>query len=316
MSPRTHLPRTRRVGTAVLMGVVLSVLAASPVLADAPPTGSSRAQANGLAPYLLGGNILIPPATATNDGTIHPYETNGAGAIFEGLPSFLAAGVVGQLATAYPQDTTELSSQGQPLVSAACAGVISSSSAIQIGSTGQCDADNGPQDGIRIDLGLSGLASIGLRGGALYSSCTIDQAGNWTASAHGINLRFVSTTLGIETTLFPIDISTPPNTGLDLSFVGQALLNNVIVIGGSQDGQWISAQDPIPEDADGIQTNALVLTVLGTGFRLGQSTCYKSIAGPAGPMIPAEGVPYALATLALAAGGFVIWRQRAVAPAL
>jgi hypothetical protein len=302
---------TRRLLAALGCSALAVAVLASPASAAAPPAGSSRASANGVAPYLLGGNVLIPDATATNDGTIQPYAIAGAGAIASGLPSFIAAGVVGQRALAYPSNTTALSTQGAPLVSAACAGLVSSSSALSIGSTGACDT-GGAQDGIRIELGVSSLASIGLRAGALYSSCTIDQDGQWTASAHGVNARIVSTLAGITTTLFPIDLSTPPNTGIGLGFVGQILSNNVIVVGGSQDGEWIGAGTPLPADADGIQTSAFVGTLLGTGFRIGQSTCYRSIAAddPNIPVVPAEGAPYAAATVVVMAAGAEIVRRR------
>ena len=313
----THARRAGRFSALCLAGLAVSLVAANPAWGAAPPAGSSRASANGIAPYLLGGSVLIPAATATNDGTVRPFITAGAGALGGGLPSFIAAGVVGQLATAYPSETTELSSQGSPLVSTACSGLISSSSALQIGSTGVCDPGTA-QDGIRIDLGVSGVASIGLRAGALYSSCSIDQAGHWTASAHGINARVVTTTLGLTTTLFPIDLSTPPNTGIDLGFVGQILSNNVIVVGGSQDGKWLAAGAALPADADGIQTSALVGTLLGTGLRIGQSTSYRSIAAadPSYPIIPAKGAPVAAATLVALASGVGVSRRRRNRPSV
>ncbi|QXC59956.1 hypothetical protein KSP35_16490 [Aquihabitans sp. G128] len=318
--------RTRRFVASVAAAVAVTSLtggaaSAAPLPTDAPAPGISKAMANGVNVRLLGTDQLIPTVQANNDGTIHPFATNPANAIVADLPDAISVGVVGQVTYAYPRDTTfhPAAHPNNLLVSAACSGLIAENSLIEIGNTGDCSSTTSPSDGIRLDLG-----GIGLRAGAAYSSCTVDNQGYWTGDSTLASVRLVTPAIPPfipEVTLFEVPIDPDRNFGIDLG-IAQVMMNKATIIGGAQDGNLITDSNlPLPADADGVMVEALDVTVGGalgveTGFRVGQSVCYKSIAAapPQIPLVPKQGVPVAASTaaglLGLAALGY---RRRATA---
>lgn len=323
MSPSTPR-RSRRVVASLAAALAVSSLVASaagaaPGPEDAPGPGISKAMANGLNVRVLGTDQLVPDVSASNDGTYWPFVTNPANAIVEDLPSPIAAGVIGQKTWAFPSpsDYHPVAHPTNYLVSAACSGLIAENSMIEILDTGDCAATTQPSDGIRIDLG-----GIGLRGGAAYSSCAVDNQGYWTADATLAQVRLVTPAIPPlipEVTLLNVPLDPSRNFGIDLG-VAQVKMNKTTIVGGAQNGQEITDSSlPLPADATGIMVEALDVTVGGalgveTGFRIGQSVCFKqpaAIVAPEDPVIPAEGLPIAAGTVVGLAGlGFVGTRSR------
>jgi hypothetical protein len=323
MSPRTSR-RSRRVvaslaAAAAVVGLVGTSASAAPDPWDAPPPGVSRAMANGLNVRLLGSDQLVPDSIASNDGTYWPYITSTENAITQDLPDAISVGIVGQKAWAFPTPSAyHLPDRPlNSLVSAACSGLIAENSMIEIQDTGDCAATTAPSDGIRLDLG-----GIGLRGGAAYSWCAVDSAGYWRADSTFAQVRLVTPAIPPlipEVTLLDVPVDPARNFGLDLG-IAQVKMNKTTIVGGAQDGNEITDSSlPLPADATGIMVEALDVTVGGalgveTGFRIGQSVCYKSpaaLVAPEDPVVPAEGAPVAAATLVGMAGlGFVGSRRR------
>lgn len=262
-------PRARR----LLVGAI-AVPVAIAVTATAAYADTSTASASAVNLSLLGVPIP-PPATASNDGT-QPTQTAGfpIGGISL-LPSnpIVSAGALGQLAVANPDGS-----------SAACAGLVSPSSALAIAPNGTCDAGNNTT-GITLNLGV-----VQLKAGALSAQCTADSAGNVQGSAQLASAKIV--TPGVppfipEITLLNLPLNPPPNFGI-VSGVLNLVLNKQVI------------------NADGsITVTALEITGIGTGIEIGKVTCGPNLVvvdGPLVPGLPVEGTAVAAGVLAIAAG--------------
>ncbi len=335
MQPSRPRRARRRALALAAAGLALSLLAAAPAGAVAPQPGYSGADAGGLVPQLFGGPFIFPPAEARNTGETYPYIRAGNGAISPGdLPDFpgdFGVGLLGQLAIAYPSTENPptnpgyvlpRSEFGNPLVSAACAGLIDANGTLEIGDTGECTMNSPQGNGIVLDLG-----AMALKAGGLNASCTVDQNGYWESAASFVNARIVTPSVipGLpDATLFEIPLNPTRNFGPNLGvakivfhevvMIGERGPNgNLTALGEAVDGEIPPFGAPLPEGAAGIEVNAGNASVLNTGFKFGNAVCYKSVAAehPDGPVIPAEGAPVAaLTAVALIGGGVLHVRRR------
>lgn len=270
-------PRVRR----LLVGAI-AVPVAIAVTATAAHADTSTASASAVNLSLFG--TPIPgPATVSNDGS-QPVQTAGfpIGAIAL-LPAnpIVSAGALGQLAVANPDGS-----------SAACAGLISPSSALAIAPTGTCSSGDSTT-GILLNLG-----ALQLTAGALSAQCTADSAGNVQGSAQLAGARIVTPAIPPfipAVTLVDLPLNPAPNTG-----IVTGVLNLVL-----------NKQTTNPDGS--ITVTALEITGVGTGIQIGTVTCGPNVAvidGPLVPGLPAEGTAIAAGAVAVAAGAIGARRLR------
>ncbi|WP_434740501.1 choice-of-anchor P family protein [Micromonospora sp. SH-82] len=279
-------PGLTRVATALVGGLAMAVLAASPAMAD-----TSQSTASALQISLLGGGLASSgSASATNDGTTESISGNvNPPLTVLGTQTVITAGVLGQAVRAFNDGT-----------SAACAGVLGAGGSITIGAGGACTAT--PGAAVNLVLGTNGLATITLVADALYSSCTATSSPSATGSASLVNARIVSTVLGIPTTLLSLPANPAPNTGLSIPGLLDLTLNGQTSSGTGQ-----------------LTVTALNLTALGgslAGVTVGSAGCGPNAIAPPIPVIPLAGAPIALGLSALAAGtggGILLHRRRRAA---
>ncbi|MER7167425.1 choice-of-anchor P family protein [Micromonospora sp. NPDC000207] len=279
-------PGLTRVATALVGGLAMAVLAASPAMAD-----TSQSTASALQISLLGGGLASSgSASATNDGTTESISGNvNPPLTVLGTQTVITAGVLGQAVRAFNDGT-----------SAACAGVLGAGGSITIGVGGSCTAT--PGAAVNLVLGTNGLATITLVADALYSSCTATSSPSATGSASLVNARIVSTVLGIPTTLLSLPANPAPNTGLSIPGLLDLTLNGQTSSGTGQ-----------------LTVTALNLTALGgslAGITVGSAGCGPNAIAPPIPVIPLAGAPIALGLSALAAGtggGILLHRRRRAA---
>ena len=146
--------RTGRLVGTLVGGGVLVLLAASPSTANEP---ASQATANAAAASLVGVSVGTGSFVASNNGGSGESSGNNAPVLpLLGGQQLIVAGVLGQDAVAGPDGT-----------SAACAGLVGRSGAIQVGPNGSCIDDPKGKVAISIgsldQLGLGKLISIGGR---------------------------------------------------------------------------------------------------------------------------------------------------------
>ena len=261
--PHRIRPRITALVALVAAGLMLTAL---PAAAD---TSQATASAGNLT---LFGQSLITTGifTATNDGTTE--TTTGAItpplSIF-GTQNIVSAGGLGQIAQANPDGT-----------SVACAGLISPSGTLQIGTTNPCAPANTVPGGISL---LGGLITAD----AIYAECTANADGTATANANLVGLKV----FGLPFTITGPTISIP---GIGTLAFGQP---QTVGVGGS-----------VTETA--LHIDVLPIFAGGASLNIGTVTCGPNAATAPSSAFPTAGLPIAGGIAASALGGVLYFRRR------
>lgn len=268
-----------RLGRILVGATALFVFTATPAFAD-----TSEASANALMLNLGSGSVIDSgTCTAESDGTTATQSgvCTPSTTILDGV-TLVTAGVLTQSAVANNDGT-----------SAACAGLLGSGGTISIGTNPPCVASTPGSGGVTL---LDGA----IVADAIIARCSADAGPPPTAtgSVDIINLR---TGGPVPVPLF--NGPAAPNTGLTIPGVATLIFN----------------KQPVPQAPGQFTTTALELTVLGDAVTLaiGTVTCGPNVDVPIIPVIPANGLPVAAATVAVVGAGaaaVAVRRRRASTP--
>ena len=300
-----RLRHTAKVGALMTVAATgLLVAGATPALAD-----TSEATARAARLSLLGADVLVTPGCDVehpSDQSLPPVVCNatpGSG----GQPT-LATGLLAETAVANPGSPPA----GTPATSAACAGIIAGDGTLQIGLDPAQPLDcsfTGSPDGVVIDLG--GLAEI--RADAIIAECnatSVPQGG--VATVTFVNAEVQLLVLGIPTGP-PIPIASNPAPNTPVLGLGPLLSINL-----NQQPADTPPPPPVPGQVSTTALNATVLDILGGApvleLALGTVTCGPNVVAADVPVIPLEGLPIALATVAgVGVIALVLHRRRRLA---
>lgn len=279
----------RRIGSIVAAAALLG-LSAGPAFAATV----SQASGNAITGTLLGTSLIdTGTETATNDGSAALVTEKGDSPLhlLEGQKT-TGVGVVSTMALADKDGN-----------SAACSGVVGDGGSITVGDTGDCTINGGGSE-VAINLGspdpLLGLnlLPISLTADAIYSSCTAGPNG-YTAVPH-----FANAALHIGAFDLPINAD-----GTIVGLTGMLKpLAALIEID-------VNQKSVTATESSATALHVSLLKALGTPLTeitIGEVHCGPNAAAPDVPVIPAAGIPAALAVFAL--GGlavFVVYRRKA-----
>ncbi|MBA3267699.1 MAG: hypothetical protein H0T70_05510 [Acidimicrobiia bacterium] len=293
-----RLRHTAKVGALMTVAATgLLIGGATPALAD-----TSQATANAAVLELLG-NPLITTGTCAVE---HESNQSLPDEICNENPGLtggvLSAGLLSQTAIARAGEAPD----GSPATSAACAGVVGGNGTIQIGPGDDCQFTSGDPDGVVLDLG--GVAQI--RADAIIAECnatSVPQGGTATVTFVNASVQLLALGLPVGPAI-PLASNPAPNTPV----LGLGPLLSIT----------LNQQPPDPAPAvGGVGTTALDVTVLGLlgqdpliHLALGTVTCGPNVVAADVPVIPLEGLPIALATVAgVGVIALVVHRRRRLA---
>ena len=275
------------------LAIAMVVFVASPAIA----ADTSQASANALRATLGTGSLLdTGTVTATNDGDdpnpgVVTGNTNPSLAVL-GTQTLLSVGVLPQQAQANIDGT-----------SAACAGLVGAGGLIQIGPAGDCTVTGAPTGGVTLNLGPAGLlGTLGLTADAILAQCTASSTGPPTATVFLVNAVLNLSPLGLPVLNVPLPANPTPNTVPDLGVLG---LGGILTL--------TLNEQTTPAGPGSIATTALHLNLLNVvDLRIGNVTC-----GPNEriiiPLIPMDGVPFALGAVGIVGAAVIFFRRRRAA---
>ena len=268
------------------LALAMVVFVATPALA----ADTSQATANAIRATLAGGGLLDSgTVTAMNDGDDpDPGVVTGAPGVGV-LPAntLLSAGVLPQQAQALINGT-----------SAACAGLVGAGGTIQIGPAGDCTVTGAPPGGVVLNLGAVVGGNLSLTADAVLAQCTANSNGTTTATVQLVNASLGVGVLGL-----------PPLISVPLPAAGGPVDLGVLGLGGAL--TLVLNEQTIPAGPGSIATTALHLNLLNVvDLRIGNVTCGPNVAGAGIPLIPMDGLPFALATLGIVGAAVLVVHRR------